>query len=360
MQQNWNKSIFGNETTTSLYDNGNETFNYVIFTILVFVIPGVLFGNIMVIIAIFKFKKLRTCMNLLLANLAASDLLVGFPTAPLYAVTYISPVLRHNRWLCLFKCMAVIASFSSSLLSLSAISIERFIAVFYPLHYSSWITKKRIKIAILVSWCYIIPISITPLLGLKPWHDGRICGIFELLPKPLTLTCHVVNLAICFPVAAVLFTVITLKIRKVQRRHNRSISDQSGHLTCNPRVESDKRAGIMMAYIFLLFIIFWSPSIIAIPLKYILPDQSSIEDFKNLSVVMAMGNSFVNPAVYCWCKTELKTAFITILLCKEKIPQDPTQCQTSRGSTLQRHQNDIWRELSVVQLHEAVMTHMWS
>ena len=81
-------------TTKGLYNASSRitvigSFSYVEFSILVALTPCVLVGNISVLICFVKFPKLRTSMNLLITNLAVGDVLVGFPTAPLYALMYI-------------------------------------------------------------------------------------------------------------------------------------------------------------------------------------------------------------------------------------------------------------------------------
>ena len=343
IQQDSNKTAFANETR-DIFPHDDTPFNYINFVILVCLIPCILSGNLLMIVAICRFRKLRTCTNLLLGNLALSDLLVGFPTAPIYGAMYMSADLYRSKWLCLVKCTAVTASLSSTLIGLAVISVERYLSVFYPLHYSSWVTKKRIQIAILITWIYVIPVSLTlSLFGITSWNQTSVCDIFELIPKPFIITAHIVTIGICFPISFILYLLITCEIRKVRRSKKSSMSKT--YKQQRVRSDTQRKEGLMMAGIFLLFVIFWLPSTIAIPLKYILPGQNVIENIKNLSVVIAMGNSVVNPVVFCWCKEELKVVFNAILFCKG----DTSHYQSTRTTLYsRRHQSENLPDIFVI------------
>lgn len=314
-----------NDINCDFLQYDDSVFNYINFGLLVFLIPCILFGNITVLASIIRFRKLHTCMNILIANLAIGDLLVGFPTSPLYALIYIHTDIGRSKWLCLVKTTSVIASFSCTLLTLAAISVERYVALFHPLHYNFWLTKKRVKLAIAAIWCYVIPVSVAPLFGINTWNQFHSCEYFDLLPKALTITAFVVTLGISFPMSAVLFTIITCKIRTVQKRVMIIKFNQHNKWS---RTDKEKTAGIMMAFMFLLFVVFWSPFAVVIPLKYVSEDRNLIENIKNLTLVIAMANSAVNPIVYCWCKEELRMAMCSTVWCK--IIQQRTQIKRQR------------------------------
>ena len=345
LQDNYNRS-FENETYLSFpqYD-GVGIFSVIEFSILVLIIPFTLIGNILVLVAVVRFRRLRTCMNILIMNLAISDLLVGCPTGPLYASIYIYPDLAGNKWLCLLKCASVTLSFSCSLISLCFISIERYLVVFFPLHYNTWVTKRRIKIAIVALWCYAILLSVMPLLGVNTWNQAHTCEYYDLMPKEFTITGFVVTIGICFPTSAVIFVRITCEIKKVRKR---VMNSTYGHYQRQRhREDREKRAGAMMAFIFLLFVVFWLPFAVAIPLKYVFTIQNMVSNVKNLTVVIAMGNSVVNPIVYCWCKEELRTAFMAILCCRrqQRVPDTRTFRRKSQALDKNSKTGDIFSVL---------------
>ena len=328
-----NASLENVTASDRIWEHGpGDLFGVVDFSILVIIIPCALAENLLVLVAMIRFKKLRTCMNLLIMNLAIGDLLVGFPTGPIYAGLYIYEERLRSKWLCLVKSTCVIASFSCSLISLFVISIDRYLVVLYPLHYNTWVTKRRIKIAIAAIWSFIVPVSIMPLLGVNTWDQTHACEYYDLIPKPLTVFLFVIIMGVCFPAATILYIRITCEIRKVRKRIRVNLPGEF-----DQKKENERKAGAMMAFIFLLFVIFWLPFAVAIPLRYLLTDWNPISNFKNLTVIIAMGNSVVNPIVYSWCKEELRTAFINILLCRRQRPH--RQCTSIHSQKQKKNLN---------------------
>lgn len=307
-------SSFGNNTQHGCVQYDGAIFNYINFGILILLLPTILLGNITVLVSVIRFRRLHTCMNLLIANLAAGDLLVAIPAGLLYALMYIHTEFGKNKWLCLAKSTAISTSFTCSLATLAFISVERYLAVFRPLHYKVWLTKKKVKTAITAFWFMLIPISVLPLF-VNTWDRTHACDYFELLPRWYGITGFSINLGIFFSTSAILFTLTTCKIRRFQKRVSSLKYNQRRKLSI--RLEKDKKAGIMMAFIFLLFVIFWTPFVVMTPMKYILTDRRLIENIKNLTVVIAMANSAVNPIVFCWCKEELRTAMCLLIPCKD-------------------------------------------
>ena len=308
-------STFDNNTQHGFAQYDGAVFNYINVGILIMLLPIILLGNITVIVSIIRFRRLHTCMNILIANLAVGDLLVAIPAGLLYALVYIHTEFSGNKWLCLAKSTAISTSFTCSLATLAFISVERYLAVFRPLHYKVWLTKKKVKTAITAFWFTLVPIGALPLF-VNTWDRTHACDFFELLPRWYGFTGFSINLGIFFSTSTILFTLTTCKIRRFQKRVSSLKYNQRRKLSI--RLEKDKKAGIMMAFIFLLFVIFWGPFVVITPLKYVLTDKSLIKNIKNLTVVIAMANSAVNPIVFCWCKEELRTAMCMLIPCKDK------------------------------------------
>lgn len=88
-----------------------------------------------------------------MASLAAIDLVVGVAVNPLYIVlaNFVSWKYRDDH---LLQLESFIAASSAMIImhNLSIMSIERYIAVIYPLRYPSLVTVKRACIAIAATW----------------------------------------------------------------------------------------------------------------------------------------------------------------------------------------------------------------
>lgn len=112
-------------------------------------------GNVIVLITFYKNQSLRQPCYYLVASLSAIDLFVGLAVNPLYiALTnFISWQYREEHLLQLESFFAM----SSSMIimhNLSVMSIERYIAVLYPLRYYGVVTVKRCYVAIGIVWLF--------------------------------------------------------------------------------------------------------------------------------------------------------------------------------------------------------------
>lgn len=95
-----------------------------------------IFGNILVLTAVFINKKLRTVTNYLVLSLATADLTLGLFVLPFSAIWQ----LLGKQWifgsaLCEFWAAFDVLCCTASILSLCAISVDRYIGVTEPLRH---------------------------------------------------------------------------------------------------------------------------------------------------------------------------------------------------------------------------------
>ena len=111
-------------------------------------------GNCVVFAVFYRYELLRTPSNLLLLGLSFCDILVGLVTQPLFAAET-GLVAANSSAACSLKDLYVIFLFtfsSSSMLHVCLISIERFIAIFYPFKHQRFLTKKVVVIFSIFFW----------------------------------------------------------------------------------------------------------------------------------------------------------------------------------------------------------------
>ncbi|XP_022803193.1 adenosine receptor A2b-like [Stylophora pistillata] len=112
-------------------------------------------GNSLILAALHKESSLHPPSKLLYRCLATTDLLVGLVSLPLYATYWIS-VAQENWGLCRHaRDTAFIASYtlcSVSLLTMTAISVDRLLALLLGLRYRQIVTLKRTGIIVATFW----------------------------------------------------------------------------------------------------------------------------------------------------------------------------------------------------------------
>nr|XP_018917256.1 PREDICTED: dopamine D2-like receptor isoform X2 [Bemisia tabaci] len=131
-----------------------------------------LFGNMLVILSVFRERTLQTATNYFIVSLAVADLLVAVGVMP-FAV-YV--LFNGNTWglpplFCDFYIAMDVACSTSSIFNLVAISIDRYIAVTQPIKYAKHKNNRRVWLTIVLVWVISGAIASPIVLGLNNTPD---------------------------------------------------------------------------------------------------------------------------------------------------------------------------------------------
>lgn len=109
-------------------------------------------GNVMTILVVSKYRDMRTTTNLYLCSMAVSDLLI-FLCMPLdlYRMWRYRPWLLGDALCKLFQFVSESCTYST-ILSITALSVERYLAICFPLRAKALVTKRRVRALILLLW----------------------------------------------------------------------------------------------------------------------------------------------------------------------------------------------------------------
>ncbi|CAK9806737.1 5-hydroxytryptamine receptor 7 [Anthophora quadrimaculata] len=171
----WNHTVSteDQDTQTEYYlPNWTDLVLAGLFTMLIFV---TIVGNTLVIAAVITTRRLRSVTNCFVSSLAAADLLVGLAVMPpavllqLTGGTWVLGEVLCDSWVSLDVLLC-----TASILSLCAISIDRYLAVTQPLIYSRRRRSKRLAgLMIVAVWVLAGAITSPPLLGCFPRATNR-------------------------------------------------------------------------------------------------------------------------------------------------------------------------------------------
>lgn len=205
--------------------------------------------NSLTLITILKTRRLHTITNILIANLSVSDFLSGI--AFLYPCilnlltinaleTYNSYVytlacnIRQYYYLCLAGYSPMITSMLSSMLTLTLLAFEKYMAILHPYLYERLINDRRYicYLSILLTWTISIIVSSLPIMG---WNEhnkyssyrGFNCIHAQSMPcmfeRIFTLDYILLFTGICC-VCAVTMLGIYVRIYLIARKHSRQIA----------------------------------------------------------------------------------------------------------------------------------------
>ena len=254
-------------------------------------------GNILIIVALKRVSSLHPASKLLLGCLAGTDLCVGLITQPLFVAYIMSP--KHSM-LCyylsiLFQRLSVILG-GVSVSTLTAISVNRLLALLLGLRYRQVVTLRRVQSCVVISWLF----SIVTTLTLS--FDERIA---------LSIACTATVL--CIVTSIVCYTKIYLMLRSHQaqvQEHGHQGQPNRGR----PMNITQYRKTVSTAlWIQIALVVCYLPYGIA-AIFLIKGLRTQFLDFAwELTISLFMLNSTLNPLLYCWKIKEIRQAVIDTL-----------------------------------------------
>ncbi|XP_061754752.1 alpha-1B adrenergic receptor-like isoform X2 [Nerophis ophidion] len=244
---------------------------------------------------------------------------------------------------------------TASIMSLCAISIDRYIGVRYPLQYPVIVTEKRALLAMLAVWILAIVISIGPLLGWKqpPSQDDTVCVITEEPFYALfsSLGSFYIPLAVILAMYCRVYVVAKRTTKNLEAGVMKERQQDSNELTLrihcrNQQIQDlcatskggggassagrstltvkllkfsrEKKAAKTLGVVVGMFILCWLPFFLALPISSFNRNLRPPETFFKVIFWLGYFNSCLNPIIYPCYSREFKQAFIRILRCRWK------------------------------------------
>ena len=283
-----------------------------------------LVGNLVIISVFARNRKMRTVTNSFLVNLAICDLMVVCVCMPFSVAFEIYPTWLYGNTLCKLVNFAQGLSVSTSIMTLTVISAERFYAIRRPLRARVFMCRTRIRVIICAIWL-LAALTVVPSLFVRHLQEDEIVPGFTLricVEEWQTLTLkHIYNFALLF--ILYISPVIFISICYRQSVLNLWRVDTSLH-ACASAAESRnarinlrgrRRVAKMLFVMALLFAVSWLPiQVMGIVLDFLKDDQF-VGNGRVLRVVFSytlwLGhlNSSLNPVCYVIMSGSFKTAF---------------------------------------------------
>ncbi|XP_075994220.1 D(3) dopamine receptor [Genypterus blacodes] len=178
--QLWNDSdrLGWDDRNESIKVLGQDEHNYyaMIYSVLIL---AIVFGNVLVCLAVLRERSLQTTTNYLVVSLAVADLLVASLVMP-WAVylEVVGGAWLFSRVYCNIFVTLDVMMCTASILNLCAISIDRYTAVVMPVLYNTTQhSRKRVLIMISSVWVLAFAVSCPLLFGFNTTEDPMVCSI---------------------------------------------------------------------------------------------------------------------------------------------------------------------------------------
>ena len=245
-------------------------------------------GNTLVLTAILTTPSIRSTSMTMLCNLAVADFLVGFITQPFYIVKE----LTENRLLDILWDTVAYSFCGVSLLIITAISVDRFLALHYHMRYSTLVTIPRVRYMITVVWCINF-------LTTAVYFSNDF--IYHFVIAVITGICLTVS------------TFSYMGIYRIVRRHRLQIHAQQEAVLYSTSEEDlhyvrVKQSALNTFIFYIILVMCYLPMYILLTLHGLSQEPWPTE--WNFATTLVFANSSINPFLFCWRLRELRGAAV--------------------------------------------------
>ena len=260
-----------------------------------------LFGNGIVLIAIYQTTTLQTVSNFFIASLSIADVSVGLLMNPILISKVALDRWQGNHWLSKLADFMWIQSTTSTTFNLCAVSIDRYVAITSVFKYQRIMTRRKCYVALTVIWLFSFIFGSVRLTINNPARLPRLWISTTILSVivPLFL------IAFCY---LQIYYAARAQCKKIAER---KLSAEEARISAKNR-----KAAWTAAIIISLFVVMWIPSFIASCLEL-----TTVDRCKKLRIDFAwfwlaflcFCSSAINPWVYTIRVPEFKNTLRRIL-----------------------------------------------
>jgi len=249
-------------------------------------------GNALILIALRKESSLHPPSKALLRSLATTDLGVGLIAEPLIAIYWISLLNEHWNICRLVSAAVYITSFilcAVSLLTMTAISVDRLLALLLGLRYRQVVTLKRTFVIVITFWV------VSAVFSTAYFWNLFIILSFIVVVVPLSLVTSIIS-----------YTKIFLTLR----HHQAQLQDQTQqpNQTSPLNIARYKKAVSSALWLQMTLVACYLPRAIVAALS----THSELSPFvflaRKYTQTLVFLNSSLNPILYCWKIEEVRQA----------------------------------------------------
>lgn len=264
-------------------------------------------GNLAILFAFFKVRKLRTKINFFLISLAFSDLTFLVACLPLQLEWHLKKVFVHSLLICEMMCTVYYFIISCSCLNLMAVSGYRYMTICHPF-LSKRILKNQILYIVAIIWTYS---GITAMLPVMGWRsqpssvDTQFCNftfdkgfIFFTIGFNWFLPSFVV-----FVFYGLIFRITRIQAKKIAK--NEIILEKSDRKRRNYLL----KGAISLSKIVSVYLICWLPFIIKCFLSQLDNYEPIPYVYHYLIMFLTYSNSAINPFLYAGLCEDFNSAF---------------------------------------------------
>lgn len=255
------------------------------------------FLNLLLLRSMYLSLALKKPSTLLLYNLSVSDLLIALVQLPIYLVKKVAELSYNFELFCDFGIHAYFFGYlfsAVSLLTVTALAIDRFLIIHKGVHYFEYVTKTKVIVTVVLIWgISILLSSLQHFISRK--IEFMVAGFF---------------VAFCFFVTIYFYCKMLLKLRKTKLEASQ-LSESATEISSIARY---RKITVTMLILFMVFIFCYLPYFCTIITINIIGDaKKGVESIECVATVLTYTRAFINPLILLCRTSEIKEAAIFII-----------------------------------------------
>ena len=251
-----------------------------------------LLGNVLILIALEKDSSLHSPSKLLFRCLSFTDLCVGLIAQPLF-IAYLTTFTKKIWSMCKItgglSLMASAILCGQSITTLTAISVDRLLALLLRLRYRQVVTLTRMRRFVIISW-------IIKLIFVNAYIWNR--HIFFIWCVGWIL--------LCLSISTCTYAKIYLTLRHQQAQIKDHLHKNNS--TSGIHVQRFKKTISSALWVHLALLACYIPYTVVTALGAVSGISSSTATAWNVAGILVYFNSTLNPVLYCWKIREVRQA----------------------------------------------------
>ena len=256
-------------------------------------------SNAVILIALHKVTSIYPPTKLLFRCLAVTDLCVGLISQPLFTLTFLDIMWDGNVMFHIFDASTIVLA-AVSVLTSTAISVDRLVALMMGLRYRHVVTLRRVRAIVIFVWI----ISCALAAGTQFW-----VAVDKF--QPISFNVFMVLIILCILTSIISYTKIYLQLRhqQIHLQENLQQQGQAPNRGENPlNIARYKKTVSSIAWVQLALLVCYLPFSVSHIIWFQDVLNPNLAIASDLTFSFLFLNSSLNPVLYCWKIKDVRQA----------------------------------------------------